>query len=302
MSEGRILCFGSMNKDYVYSVDHIVQPGETGRTYEKQVFFGGKGLNQSIAAARAGAGVYHAGRVGPDGQELLNECRKHGVDPRYVEIGEEDTGHTVIQVDRRGQNSILLYGGGNMGIGQERVRQVLSDFAPGEGDLILLQNEINATGDIAEMVKGTGAKAVLNPSPFGPEICGKLLRDVSWIVFNQVEGEMMTGESEPDEMLLALNERYENAGLVLTLGERGAICLYQGERIFQPSFLVDPVDSTGAGDCFLGYFAAGLVQGLELRSNLKRAAAAAALTVTRRGAGASIPGLEETESFTKSYY
>ena len=134
----RVLNFGSLNIDYVYTVSHIVQPGETLSADGRATYFGGKGLNQSIAIAKAGVPVFHAGKVGADGGGLLSECRKYGVDATYIETSDGETGHTVIQVDRSGQNSIVLFGGSNRAITHAQIGRVLSQFSAGDF-LVLLR-------------------------------------------------------------------------------------------------------------------------------------------------------------------
>mgnify|MGYP002508447044 FL=1 len=137
----KVLTIGSMNIDYVYSVDHIVQPGETQTTGGMNVFLGGKGINQSMALAKAGADVYHCGFIGPDGEMFLDACKEYGVNSDYIRKIEEKTGHTIIQVDKNAQNCILLYGGANQCLTEEFVDEVIGNFE--KGDILLLQNEVN---------------------------------------------------------------------------------------------------------------------------------------------------------------
>ena len=138
----KILSFGSLNIDYVYSVDHFVQKGETLASSALEIFSGGKGLNQSVALGRAGAEVFHAGAVGPDGQFLVDLLQEAGVDTHLVKRLESvRTGNAIIQRDPEGNNCILLYGGANQAITREQVKEILVGF--GAGDYIVLQNEIN---------------------------------------------------------------------------------------------------------------------------------------------------------------
>ena len=128
----KVLNFGSLNLDYVYSVDHMVTPGETLASYGMSVFCGGKGLNQSIALAKAGVSVYHAGMVGEEGGALLEACKEGGVKTDFIKTIPGKSGHTIIQVDKEGQNCILLFGGANRSITKEYVDEVLSHFEKGE--------------------------------------------------------------------------------------------------------------------------------------------------------------------------
>lgn len=121
----KILNYGSMNIDNVYQVEHMIHPGETQMAIAKNVFAGGKGLNQSIAIAKAGGTVYHAGVVGEDGAILMDTLAKHGVDTRYVKRAAGPSGHTVIQVDSSGQNSIIVFAGENMRVLDEDIERVL---------------------------------------------------------------------------------------------------------------------------------------------------------------------------------
>ena len=140
----RVLNFGSLNIDYVYQVDHFVQPGETLSSEKLQVNCGGKGLNQSIAVARAGGKIFHAGMIGNDGDILKQALDNAGVDTRYLQKKDVAGGHTFIQVSDAGQNSILLFGGTNQMLTEEYIDSVLSDCE--KGDIILLQNETNLVG------------------------------------------------------------------------------------------------------------------------------------------------------------
>ena len=160
----KVLCFGSLNIDYTYKVDHFVKKGETLSSGSLQVFSGGKGLNQSIALARAGAETYHAGSIGEDGRFLLEQLQDAGVDTRYVTVLETvRTGNAIIQNDKEGDNCILLYGGANQAVTTNQADAVLEHFR--KGDFLVLQNEINELAYIMERAHERGMKIVLNPSP-----------------------------------------------------------------------------------------------------------------------------------------
>ena len=291
----RILNFGSLNIDYVYSVGHIAAPGETIASSGRKVFYGGKGFNQSVAVSQAGVPVFHAGQVGPDGDGILAECEKLGVDTSYIRKSEEETGHTFIQVDENGQNSIVLFGGSNRSIRREHIDWVLSQFDA--RDVVILQNEINSLDYIIRPPAKRGLMSNLTPSTCDHAIAGSDHSKVGWLVLNEVEGEQLTGEREGQAILRGLADRFPQTGLVLTLGSEGAFCWDGDETIYQPCFKVKPADTTAAGDTFLGYFAAGLAQGLPLRRSMERAAAAAAIAITRQGAAPSIPNHGEVERF-----
>ena len=293
--EMKVLNFGSLNYDYVYAVDHILLPGETQSSRQRQKFLGGKGFNQSIALARAGACVCQAGTVGEDGDDFLKICGRDHVDIRHVRKTEGPSGHTVIQVDQDGQNSILLYGGSNREQKKEHIDEVILDFSP--GDMILLQNEINCLDYIIERAYKRGMKIVLNPSPcdHNLEICD--LGKVSLFLINEVEGEQLTGKRGPEEILDKMKEKYPKADVVLTLGEKGSVYQCGGSRIARESFSVKAVDTTAAGDTYTGYFSAGILQEMLPEDILERSSAAAALAVTKKGAVDSIPYAKDVLDF-----
>lgn len=289
----RILNFGSMNLDYVYTVQEIVRPGETVKAKARKICCGGKGLNQSIALARAGAEVWHAGTVGNDGKALLSALEESGVNTSLIRQVEGPSSHTVIQVDSRGCNSILFYPGEEAGVAEEHLQQALACFAP--GDYLLLQNEIEGAGKIITAAKEKGLKVVLNPSPINEELKACPLELVDCFILNEIEGGELTGKSEPDAVLHTLHQGFPHAMLVLTLGSEGSLCMVEGDVYHQPAFPAKAVDTTGAGDTFTGYFLAGITQGLSVPQALKWASKAAALAVERPGASPSIPCVEEVE-------
>lgn len=289
----KILNFGSLNYDYVYQVDHMVRPGETLASKQLQTFAGGKGLNQSIAIAKAGHDVYHAGLVGEDGQMLLNTCLDNGVNIDYIKQIEGKSGHTIIQIDKDAQNSILLYGGSNRMQTKEYAKSVISNF--GHGDILLLQNEINELNYIVDEAYDAGMTIVLNPSPYDAAIEECDLSKISIFLMNEIEGEMMTGQKDVHAILHYMKEHFPNAEVVLTLGKNGSIYQKKECQCVQKSFPVVAVDTTAAGDTFTGYFLAGKAEGREIEEILERSAKASAIAVSREGAAASIPMVSEVE-------
>ncbi len=287
----KVLNFGSLNVDNVYTVEHIVQGGETINSLKVEAFCGGKGLNQSIALARAGVPVWHAGTIGNDGQMLLDACETYGVNTDYLRRLPEKGGHCIIQVDANGQNCIILYGGTNRMQTKEYVDEVLANF--GEGDYLVLQNEINELPYIIDSAYDKGMKIILNPSPFDSNLDACDLSKVWLFMLNEVEGEQITGSADPDEILKALHEKFPNAQTVLTLGSRGA-CYDNGtERYFQDIFKVKAVDTTAAGDTFTGFYMASVIAGKTPKEALRVASKASSIAVTRPGAVPSIPTIEE---------
>ena len=283
----KVLNFGSLNLDYVYQVESILIPGETQASKSRQIFCGGKGLNQSIALAKAGIPVYHAGLIGEGGEPLLEVCKENGVNTEFIRQIPGPCGHTVIQVDRNGQNCILLFGGSNRSMTKEFVDSVLDSFD--EGDIILLQNEINELDYIIDRAYEKKMMIILNLSPFDSALEKCDLSKISLFLMNEIEGFQITGEKEPDRILAKVKELYPKAKVVLTLGGDGSV--YQDETgIYrQGIFKVKTVDTTAAGDTFTGYFISSVIDGMPVQDGLKLAAKASAIAVSRPGATASIP-------------
>ena len=262
----KVLNFGSLNLDYVYSVDHMVTPGETLASYGMNVFCGGKGLNQSIALAKAGVEVYHAGLIGEEGEILLKTCQEGGVDSRYIRKTTEKSGHTIIQVDKDGQNCILLYGGANQSITREYVDEVLSHFE--KGDILLLQNEINLLDYIINQAYEKGMMIILNPSPYNEKLDSCDFKKISMLLLNEVEGAQVTGEKDEKKILVRLKELYPDMQVVLTLGKDGSVYQYKDQVYRQGIFSVQAVDTTAAGDTFTGYFISSILEGMPVDLSL----------------------------------
>ncbi|MCX7776388.1 MAG: ribokinase [Spirochaetaceae bacterium] len=298
----RVLNFGSLNIDHVYRVDRFVQPGETKAVKAYEVFAGGKGLNQSIALARAGLRVAHAGKVGPEGDFLIKVLKQAGVETASIGRSPLPTGHAIIQVDDEGHNCILIHGGANRDITEAFIQRVLEVFD--KGDILVLQNEIAMPQRILELAHAKGMTLVLNPSPFEPSIAAWPLALVDIFVLNETEAAglarglaLLDAERAQDarEAARALAARFSHALVVVTLGAEGALAIRDGSEYLQPAFKVNALDTTAAGDTFLGYLVAGIAEGCSIPDALKLAAQAAAICVTRKGASSSIPRRDELE-------
>ncbi len=287
----KVLNIGSMNLDLVYSVDHIVQPGETEASTALNTFLGGKGMNQSMALAKAGVEVYQGGMIGEDGKVFLDACKEYGVHGEYIRQVEGKTGHAVIQIDKNAQNCILLYGGANQKLTESYVDEVLAGFQA--GDILLLQNEVNMLPYIVDKAYEKGMQIALNPSPFNEKLDAVDMTKISIFLLNEVEGGQITGLTDADEIIASMLEKFPHARIVLTLGKDGAIYADSKEKHFQPVFPVKAVDTTAAGDTFTGYFLAGLTEGMPIPEVLKMSAKASSIAVTRAGAVPSIPYREE---------
>ena len=292
----RALCFGSLNIDYVYQVPHFVGGGETLAAGSLSRFSGGKGLNQSIALARAGLEAWHAGAIGRDGRFLLEELQEAGVRTGYVEVLEDvSTGHAIIQRTPSGENCILLYGGANRSITREQVDRVLAGFGP--GDALVLQNEISQLPYLAERAKARGMTVALNPSPMEEGLL-PLLPLADYLLLNEIEAAQLCqglGSALPEaeeDLAAALAAALPSTAVVLTLGPRGSLYADGTRLARQAAVPVRAVDTTAAGDTYTGFFLAGALEGWGVEWAMEFAAAAAAIAVTRPGAAPSIPSRE----------
>lgn len=287
----KLLDFGSLNIDHVYTLSHLVREGETLDSLSYVKNEGGKGLNQAVALAKAGAEVYFAGAVGKDGMFLLDFLSFYGVKTGHVWTLDVPTGHAVIQVDVQGRNSIILYGGANRHITPEMAEEVLSNFGP--GDCVLLQNEISSLAHIIRSASARGIQIALNPSPITEDLSSAPLSLVDWFILNEIEGYDLTGRTAPEEILDGMLAKYPQSKVVLTLGDSGAVYADGTRRVYQPAIPATPVDSTAAGDTFTGYFLKTMLMGGTVEKSLLAAAQAASLAVARMGAGRSIPYEDE---------
>lgn len=287
----KVLNFGSLNMDLVYQMPHFIRAGETLSSLSFSKGTGGKGLNQSVALKKAGADVYHAGLIGEDGMMLKDFLEASGVDTRFVKVIEEPTGHAVIQVEPKGNNCIFLYGGANQCVTEAFIDEVLAYFEA--GDFLVLQNEINMIDTIIEKAYAKGMQIVLNPSPIADNLKALPLEKISWFILNEVEGGELTDETEAEKIADRLVELYPHAKIVLTLGGDGSMYVDAERRVPQAVYKVKAVDTTAAGDTFTGFFFAAVAEGVGIEDALRRASKASSIAVTRKGAAASVPMLDE---------
>ena len=291
----KILSFGSLNIDYVYSVPHFIVRGETLASKSLNTYSGGKGLNQSVALSKAGLKVFHAGSIGKEGTFLLDELQKAGVNTDYVKILDDiRTGHTIIQKSDDGDNCILLFGGANQSITEAQIEKTLENFS--EGDALVLQNEINGLEFLMQKAKSKNMIVVLNPSPMNDNLKG-LFKYADYILLNEIEAGQFLNENvenkSPEEISEKLHEKLPSVKIVLTLGVNGSV-YYDGKNYFrQEAVKVKAVDTTAAGDTFTGFFLSGIFEGKNPEWALNFAANASAIAVTRHGAAPSIPTRNE---------
>lgn len=298
----KIVNYGSLNIDYVYDVPHFVKAGETLSSTGRNIFAGGKGLNQSVALARAGGEVYHAGAVGSgDGSILVDVLKENRINSDFLYRRDCASGHTIIQVDSTGQNCILLFGGANQTISTEEIDNTLSHFE--KGDFLVLQNETNNIRYMIDKAYERGMKVCFNVSPFTDELLKLPLEKCAYLIVNEIEGAAMVGVSEdtdPYELIEKLCAKYTNTSFVLTLGSRGSILKEVNEKAIScKAFKVAAVDTTAAGDTFLGYLITNIATDMNRALAIKCATAASALAVQKKGATPSIPVAKDVLEFIK---
>ncbi|AIQ58758.1 ribokinase [Paenibacillus borealis] len=296
-----ILVVGSMNMDIVTRVGRLPVPGETIHGLGTDFHAGGKGSNQAYAAARSGAKVAMAGGVGSDsfGLEICRKLEAQGIDTAAIAAKPETTGIALITTDSSGENSIILSPGANYSYGVEDLEALnLSLY-----DVILLQNEIPGTVNrrVIAMAEAAGIPVCMNPAP----VTGfdrDQLRGIRLLIMNETEAEVLSGIRIADfrEAISAGRMLLEEGipELIITLGSKGSLYMDGDGKIIEvPAYPVEAVDTTAAGDTFIGAFASVYYAGKELADSLHYAAAAAALTVSASGAQSSIPVKEQVYAF-----
>ncbi|GGG78974.1 ribokinase [Salipiger pallidus] len=281
---------GSINADLSYALPHLVAPGETLAATDLRRGLGGKGANMSVAAARAAGRVLHIGAVGADGGWAVERMMEYGVDTRHIATVDAPTGHAIIMVDSHGENSIIIHRGANYAIPKDIVAQALSDAST--GDILLLQNETLMQAEAARMAHDMGLRVIYAAAPFDAEAAREVIPHTDILVLNAIEMEQLlatTGMDLPKlgvGCVIVTEGRY---GGRLHRAENG----WAAERFETPK--VEPVDTTGAGDTFTGYLAAGLDRGMPLQQAIRLASRAGALMVTRHGAADAIPDLKDLQ-------
>ncbi|MDT8327000.1 MAG: ribokinase [Roseovarius sp.] len=279
-----IFNLGSINADHIYRLSRLPALGETLAAERYHRTLGGKGANQSVAAARAGERVCHIGAIGPDGDWMVDQLEGYGVDVGHVVRSDTPSGHAVVCVDDAGENAIVIYPGANRALEVADVTSALGAASP--GDWLMMQNETNLQADSARLAQAAGLKLAYSAAPFDTNAVREILPFVTLLMLNQVEARQL-------EQAMGVIDVPQ---LLITRGADGAEWRdsVSGEVIVCPAFPVTPVDTTGAGDTFAGYFVASLAQGLLPNAALRRASAAAAIQVQRPGTAEAIPTSAET--------
>jgi ribokinase len=295
----KIFVVGSINRDFVVYVDGLPRPGETVLGNRFDQFPGGKGANQAVAASRLGGDVHFVGNVGSDafGKEMLDFLASENIDTSEIAVLDAaPTGIAVITVDSASENCIVVISGANM-VWDTRD---LAGMKMGRSDIVICQFEIPL--EIIELVferaKDIGATTILNPAPIKPAT-DRILRNADYLVVNEVELEAFSSATfnpdHPTSVYAAMGKLHELGppAIVTTLGPRGALLSCPTGRYGAKGHHVNAVDTTGAGDCFIGSFAVALARSDSVPDALNFANRAAAISVTRRGAASSFPMVAE---------
>jgi ribokinase len=300
---GQIAVVGSINMDLVIRTSRMPLPGETIKGYDFHIIPGGKGANQAVAVARQGAKVIMIGRVGDDdfGRAQQRCLRQENIDLSFLTIDpQQATGVAIITLDEAGQNSIILSAGANGTITVQHIESAQEAIT--RADMLLCQLEIplaSVTRAI-EIAYENSVPVLLNPAP-AYQLERSLLAKVTYLIPNETEASLLTGVEVKDiDSAKAAARQLQQLGVktvILTLGENGAVVAHAGEYIHEPAVQVNVVDTTAAGDAFVGSFAVAITEGKSVTAAVRFAKHAAALTVTKLGAQPSIPTRQEVERF-----
>ncbi len=295
----KFLVFGSMNIDKVYKLPALPEKGETLTCSGYEEHVGGKGLNQAVSLARAGAEVYMAGRVGADGRGLVEFLQDAGVNTDLVQISDTVTGHAVIEVDGGGQNQMILFPGANHEITAEYCDKVLESF--GSGDLVLMEYETSCVEYMMEKAAKKGLIVAINPSPYAEAVKDLPYGKTDIVIVNESEGQGIAETNDNDKAVKIIKQMTEGGAVIMTLGANGAIYSDSDITVKVPAFRVKAVDTTGAGDTFTGYFLKAYMDGADEKDALTRASAASAVAVKKVGAAETIPSAAEVDAFLKKH-
>lgn len=291
----KLVNLGSLCVDNVYHVQNIARAGETVTSLGHEIHPGGKGLNQSLAAARAGAEVVHVGCVGADGGSLVDVLSGSGVDVSYIRTLESPSGAAVIQVDPQGQNAIFITGGANRLVSPDQVDTAIGLLE--SDDWLLLQNEINDLNYVLEAAEAHGANTAFNVAPADGRESEYSYSAVSMLILNEIEASALAETDDHMEAFTLLRSTYPTTQIILTLGRDGLIYGLGNKTLEMPAFGVDVIDETAAGDAFIGFYMAAILRSESTYNSLREASVAGALAVTRTGAATSIPYREDVADF-----
>lgn len=304
-SDPHIVVVGSINLDFVVGASHIPSPGETILGNSFQTFFGGKGANQAVAAARLGARVTMIGCVGTDpfGAQLIEGLRRAGVDTQFLKRTENSSGAALITIDSRGENSIVVVPGANHDLSPAVLTECDRALTGASIALAQLETPIETVEFLAERLVHHGVPLILDPAP-AHALSKALLSRCAWLTPNESEAQFLYSSKTPDGEDFATAKQIHALGasnLILKQGSRGVLVSTAAGQAFRvPAFSVNAIDTTAAGDAFNGAFAVCLALGRSVQESARFANAAAALSVTRAGAQSSMPTAVEVEAFLQA--
>lgn len=295
-----IFNYGSINIDHIYRVPHLVAAGETLASSDYQTVLGGKGANQSIALAKAGANVIHIGRYHTQDQWVADTLAAAEVNTSSLQTTNIPTGHAIIQVDNKAENSIILFKGANHSFQANELTALLKNARP--HDWLLLQNECSCIAEIIDLAIDKQLRIAFNPAPMTDAVKALPLDKLDLLIVNKIEAaQLLDWDSlnpEQEALVSALQTKFPDTTIVLTLGSSGALWIEQANVIYVPAFQVDAIDTTAAGDTFIGYLLASLEQKQTPQQALSAACKASALCVQTLGASISIPDATTVAQFT----
>lgn len=300
-----VLVFGSLNLDLVTYADKLPAIGETIVGEKLLKFPGGKGLNQAIAARRAGSEVLMVGSIGndADGDYLFNILKSENIDPKFITKTSEQTGIAVIEVSKSAENRIIIIAGAN-----SKTRfsnEVLTSSPSVTVSLAQLETPIAEVAKFVHESKAARKITILNPAPI-QKLDQQLLQDTDYLIANETEASFLIGRAvehlSKDEAVTIARQLQKNGSkkVIITLGEQGSVYLDQDKELFTPAYKVKAVDTTAAGDAFCGAFATAISENKPVEYALKFASAAGGLAATKAGAVPSLPTQQEILSMFTS--
>lgn len=300
-----VLVFGSLNLDLVTYADKLPAIGETIVGEKLLKFPGGKGLNQAIAARRAGSEVLMVGSIGndADGDYLFDILKSENIDPKFITKTSEQTGIAVIEVSKSAENRIIIIAGAN-----SKTRfsnEVLTSSPSVTVSLAQLETPIAEVAKFIHESKAAGKITILNPAPI-QKLDQQLLQDTDYLIANETEASFLIGSAvehlSKDEAVSIARQLQKNGSkkVIITLGEQGSVYLDQEKELFTPAYKVKAVDTTAAGDAFCGAFATAISENKPVEYALKFASAAGGLAATKAGAVPSLPTQQEILSMITS--
>jgi len=287
--------YGSINIDHIYRVTDFVRPGETLSSKKYHRMLGGKGANQSIALAKSSLTVQHIGRINSEDDWITEQLQAMGVDSKLIQKGDDPTGHAIIQVSDAGENSILLHGGANQSFSEIELQNTFNRTQ--KGDYLLLQNECNLTAEVLKLAKAKEMIVAFNPAPINKAVKNMPLDCVDYLIVNETEAEGLVdhpdfNSSKPQALLDKLHSLYPKVKIVMTLGADGVMYKDHNEILSVNAEKVNAIDTTAAGDTFIGYFIQQIITGSPVEVALKLANKASSITVQTLGASESIPDMQ----------